>query len=1141
MQIKKRDGSLEPVDFNKILKAITRFSETIPDIDPVKIAQKIVNGVYDGISTHQIDHLAVQTAASLIADDPNYSQLAARLLAKCIEKEANSNKNGIYSFSQSMQIAHELGLINDRLIQFVKKHSRKLNDAIKYDRNELFEYFGLKTLYDRYLLKHPFTRLVVETPQYLFMRVACSISINVKEAIEYYHMFSLFEYIPSTPTLFNAGTIHEQLSSCYLLDSPLDSLESIYDRYKQMALLSKYSGGLGISYSKVRSSGSLIKGTNGASNGIIPFLKTLDASVLAVNQCLDGDVGVYTKDGVKSIKNICVGDLVLGKSGKYKRVEEIFVYENSSESLLDIRTRFGVDSIKLTKNHPIFALQGIPLGETTNKIIKNLDKNIPKWIDAVDLKEGDFIGFPIPSEIQKPENFDSEDAFFYGLMLGDGHICRNRNEGGISFNLTTKKYLVDFVREYLTKKGIVFWEAFQNNCLSIKFSISSRLPFNRQDLYEENGQKCIHSRFLHLPLFLSLEILCGLIRTDGNISRGKEITFFSSSKCLIDGVIYQLLRFGVNVNGKAKTIKPENISRIIEREDGSTSTIFHRKKSFVLRIPAFEELAHRLIIPARTKSHEVCWNNFLFVRVKHIENIHEKPLKIYDLVVDTDESYTTSGGLVHNGGRRKGAAAVYLETWHADIEEFLELRNNTGDEARRTYNLNLAHWIPDLFMKRVEEDGIWSLFDPAIVPQLSDKYGNDFDITYLECESQLKFVRQVKARDLYGKMMRTLAQTGNGWICFKDAANQKSNQTLLENSIIHNSNLCSEIVEVTDDKEIAVCNLGSINLSKYILKNNEFDWKKLAKNVRLAIRQLDQVIDLNFYPISEAKKSNMKWRPVGLGIMGLQDVFFQNHFPFDSEPAKNLSKKIQQFVYFEALKASNELAVEKGAHLSFKDTRSSLGILQFDLWSLSSQELDVDLDWVKLKEKIIQYGLRNSLLIAIAPTATIASIVGCYECMEPQISNLFKRESLSGDFLQINKYLVEDLKKENLWNDSIKHQLRMGNGSIQHISEISLDLKQVYRTVWEIPMRSLIDMAADRGAFIDQSQSLNLFIENPNIGTMSSMYMYAWKRGLKTTYYLRSRPATQIAKVNVAQSLPIDTTQAIACSLENPETCESCQ
>jgi ribonucleoside-diphosphate reductase alpha chain len=394
MQIKKRDGSLESVDFNKILKSITRFSEKITDIDPVKVAQKIVNGIYDGISTHQIDHLAVQTSASLIADEPNYSYLAARLLCKCIEKESNSASSGIYSFSQSMQIAYELGLINERLSQFVKKNSRKLNDAIKSERNDLFEYFGLKTLYDRYLLKHPKTRLVIETPQYLFMRVACAISENIKEAIEYYQIFSLFEYIPSTPTLFNAGTKHEQLSSCYLLDSPMDSLESIYDRYKQMALLSKYSGGLGLSYHRVRSFGSLIKGTNGASNGIIPWLKTLDSSVSAVNQ----------------------------------------------------------------------------------------------------------------------------------------------------------------------------------------------------------------------------------------------------------------------------------------------------------------------------------------------------------------------------GGRRKGACCVYLETWHADIESFLELRDNTGDEARRTHNLNLSHWIPDLFMKRVEEDADWSLFDPALVPEFTDLFGEDFEKAYLEAEKSSKFVKQVKARDLYGKMMRSFVQ-----------------------------------------------------------------------------------------------------------------------------------------------------------------------------------------------------------------------------------------------------------------------------------------------------------------------------------------------------------------------------------------------
>ncbi|HEU4773727.1 MAG TPA: ribonucleoside-diphosphate reductase subunit alpha, partial [Lysobacter sp.] len=359
--------------------------------------------------------------------------------------------------------------------------------------------------------------------------------------------------------------------------------------------------------------------------------------------------------------------------------------------------------------------------------------------------------------------------------------------------------------------------------------------------------------------------------------------------------------------------------------------------------------------------------------------------------------------------------------------------------------------------------------------------------------------------------------------------------------VVHLSNLCTEILEVTSQEETAVCNLGSINLAHHVEGSGigdvaRFDFDKLAETVRLAVRQLDRVIDLNFYPIDTARRGNLKWRPVGLGAMGLQDVFFQLRLPFDSAPARELSRRIAEEIYFHALAASCELAIEQGKHPAFGDTRASQGELQFEAWDVTPTDLA---RWDALRSRIREHGLRNSLLIAIAPTATIASIAGCYECIEPQVSNLFKRETLSGDFLVINKYLVEELKTLGLWTPELRDAVKLADGSIQAISAIPEALRQVYRTAWELPMRSLIDMAADRGAFIDQSQSLNLFIESPSIGALSSMYMYAWKQGLKTTYYLRSRPATRIAKSTV--SAPVPSSEAIACSLENPESCEACQ
>ena len=778
MRVTKRNGHHEPVDINKIVRAISRCTPNLPNVDVMRIATKTISGLYDGATTKELDKLSIQTAASLIFEEPEYSKLAARLLNQYVEKEVRNQE--IHSFSQSIAFGYKEGLINDRLATFVSQNSRKLNDAIDSERNNLFEFFGIRTVYDRYLLKNPTTRDVIETPQFFWMRVACGLSETPAEAIELYNLFSSLEYVPSTPTLFNSGTSHEQLSSCFLLDSPQDSLESIYKKYSDVAMLSKFSGGIGIAYHRVRSRGSLIRGTNGHSNGIVPWLKTLDSSVAAVNQ----------------------------------------------------------------------------------------------------------------------------------------------------------------------------------------------------------------------------------------------------------------------------------------------------------------------------------------------------------------------------GGKRKGAACVYLETWHADIEDFLELRDNTGDDARRTHNLNIANWIPDLFMRRVETDGMWSLFDPKVVPNFPDIYGEEFEREYVKAEEEAKYVKQVKARDLYARMMRTLAQTGNGWMTFKDACNLKANQTGRPENVVHLSNLCTEIVEVTSDNETAVCNLGSVNVARYV-KDGKVDYDKIHKNVRLAVRQLDRVIDLNYYAIPSTADSNNRWRNIGLGVMGLQDVFFQLRLAFDSEEARKISAKIQEEIYYAALSASCELAQQKGAHPSFPETKAANGVLQFDLWGVTPEDTE---RWNALKEQIKEHGLRNSLMIAIAPTATIAAIAGSYECIEPQVSNLFKRETLSGDFIQINKYLVKELKEIGLWTDGIRNKIKLAEGSVQEIEDIPADLRAVYRTAWEVPMRSLIDMAADRGAFIDQSGSLNLFMESPSIGKLSSMYMYCWQKGLKTTYYLRSRPATKIAQVaagDAATAQPevraYSDTEAVVCSLENPEACEACQ
>lgn len=803
MKVRKRSGASEEVNLDKITRALSFVCEGLEDVDPFKIATKTVGGLYDGVPTTELDLLSIQTSVGFIAENSEYSRVAARLLSRYIDKEVSGQD--VESFSQSIDSCHSHGLISDRVREFVQTNKRKLNHAIKPERNDLFEYYGIRTVYDRYLLKHPHNRLVLESPQYFFLRVSCGLAESVEEAVELYNLLSSLEYMTSTPTLFNSGTKHSQMSSCYLLDSPMDNLEDIEKRHADIAQLSKWAGGIGLSYSRVRPNGSLIKGTNGRSNGIVSFLHSLSSNVAAVNQ----------------------------------------------------------------------------------------------------------------------------------------------------------------------------------------------------------------------------------------------------------------------------------------------------------------------------------------------------------------------------GGKRKGAACIYLDTWHPDIMEFLELRDNTGDREKRAYNLNLANWIPDIFMRRVKADGVWSLFDPSVHPQLTELFGAEFEAEYQKLEEAGLFVRQVPARKIYARMMRTLAETGNGWMTWKDTANLRANSAVGGN-IVRSSNLCTEILEPTFagrrekikknkytpdmashsrvvgydpqtdeldvlwDGEVAVCNLGSINLAKYVGTDGKVDYKKLRKNVSVAVKFLDRVIDRNFYPVPEARNSNLHWRPVGLGVMGWQDMLFQLKIPFESTAAQDLASKIQEEIYYVALKTSCELAKKNGPHQDFKLTHAARGLLQFDLAGESAirEQLNQDKKWIELKEEIQEHGLRNSLLIAIAPTATISGICGAYECVEPQVSNLFKRETLSGEFITVNRYLIADLKALGLWDANMMNRIKAQDGSVQGIESIPENIRNLYKTVWEIRQKSLIDLAVVRGRFIDQGASLNLFMANPEIDKMSAMYMYAWENGIKTTYYLRSKPATSINKTTTTQ----EPTEPAA-----DEACESCQ
>ncbi|MDH4058508.1 MAG: ribonucleoside-diphosphate reductase subunit alpha, partial [Cyclobacteriaceae bacterium] len=517
------------------------------------------------------------------------------------------------------------------------------------------------------------------------------------------------------------------------------------------------------------------------------------------------------------------------------------------------------------------------------------------------------------------------------------------------------------------------------------------------------------------------------------------------------------------------------------------------------------------------------------------------------------------------GGKRKGSFAVYLEPWHADVFDFLDLKKNHGKEEMRARDLFYAMWIPDLFMQRVENNEMWSLFCPNEAPGLGDVWGEEFERLYDKYEKEGKYRKQVKAQDLWFEILESQIETGTPYILYKDSANRKSNQKNL--GTIKSSNLCTEIIEYTSKDEVAVCNLASLALPKFVTEDGHFDHQKLYEITKVITRNLNKVIDVNYYPVVEARNSNMRHRPIGLGVQGLADTFIMLRMPFDSEEARRLNEDIFETIYFGAMEASMELATQLGAYESFKGSPVSKGIFQFDMWGVTPKS--GRWNWEQLKQNVKKHGVRNSLLLAPMPTASTSQILGNNECFEPYTSNVYTRRTLSGEFIIANKHLMKDLIDLGLWNENMRQKLIATNGSVEPIAEIPQNIKDLYKTVWEISQKAIIDMSADRGAYICQSQSLNIHLKDPNFGKLTSMHFYAWKKGLKTgMYYLRSTAAADAIKFTLdktamdqskttedvsvkpeaQQTLAYQNQVAdfeqkkadLACSLDNPDECEAC-
>jgi ribonucleoside-diphosphate reductase alpha chain len=763
MQVLKRNGSRESVSFDKVLQRVRKVARGLT-VNPDALAQQVLSQIFDGVKTSELDELTAQLAAGLSTLHPDYGTLAARISV------SNHHKSTLSSFSDVVKIlstqvmpatGEKTSLINPELLTLVEAKGAEIDSYIDYNRDYLFDYFGFKTLEKSYLLKDTSMK-VVERPQHMWMRVALALwgsqvtpdqrgGSNLTQAFETYDMLSKKFLTHATPTLFNAGTPRQQLSSCFLLSMSEDSISGIYKTLGDCAAISKYAGGIGLHIHNIRARGSLIKGTNGQSNGLTPMLRV----------------------------------------------------------------------------------------------------------------------------------------------------------------------------------------------------------FNNTARYVDQG-----------------------------------------------------------------------------------------------------------------------------------------------------------------GGKRNGSFAMYLEPWHADIDDFLKMKLPSGAEEERARDLFYALWIPDLFMERVEADGDWTLMCPNECPGLSDVWGPKFDELYTRYEQEGRGRKTVKAQKLWFQILDSQMETGTPYLLYKDACNKKSNQQNL--GTIKSSNLCTEIVEYSDKDETAVCNLASLALPAFI-KDKQFDLDELRKVTAVAIRNLNRVIDINFYPTPETKRSNMRHRPVGLGVQGLADVFAMLGYAWESDEAARLNQILFEHMYYAAVEESVKIAQQEGPYETFQGSPASKGLLQPDLWNVVPlTEVDKSLDWPALREKVKTHGIRNSLLLAPMPTASTSQILGFNECFEPFTSNLYTRRTLAGEFIIVNKYLMRDLMERNLWSEDLKQKIVAFNGSVQSIPEIPDDLKALYKTSWELKQRTLIDMAAQRGAFICQSQSLNLFVADATYSKLTSMHFYAWKQGLKTgCYYLRTKAPVTAQKFTV--------------------------
>ena len=1116
MEVVKRNGMSEEVSFDKIKLRINKMANLEPillNVDSIEIAQKVIARIYDKIRTVELDEETASICTSLITKHPDYSILGSRIII------SNSQKNTDKPFQEKLELLVQHNIITQEILDVYKEHKTRIDETIDYNRDFNFDYFGYKTLEKSYLQK--VNGVTIERIQDLLMRVSLGIhTTDIDNVLKTYDLMSSKYFIHASPTLYNAGTPRPQLLSCFLIGIG-DSIGGIYKCLADCAAISKWAGGIGLHISNIRGNNSYIKGTNGQTSGIVPMLRVFNSTARYVNQCFLPDTPIYTQNGLKNMEDIACGDKLVTNDGSFQEV--LKVYNDTVENKDIVHIQSGVTDCRVTDCHPFLVVQNQKKGLNYNTIKNRLNNNYiqPEYIESRRLTTDDFMCYPIPKYTHDIEEYTEDDCYMYGLMLGDGHITRNKTEYGITLNQTTKKEVCDWVKTYLDQNILPYSTYKNKGAYSIRWSNCHRNKFQRKMLYDDEDNKIIHTSMLHLPTNKIWNILLGLIHTDGGV--GKEIYYYSSSKPLIQSIMYLLMKV---------EILPQMSIRDRIGESHYTchgDKITTKQLAYQLRIPKTPELCEKLGIEAGNYLKFLKWDNYLMSRIKSIKK-ESYTGDVIEFDINKNHNYLTPIGLAHNGGKRLGSFAIYLEPHHSDIMEFLELKKNHGLEEERARDLFYGLWISDLFMERVKGNKLWSLFSPDLCPGLENVWGDEYKQLYEKYEAEGKAVKQIPAQQIWFKICTSQIETGTPYILYKDSANRKSNQQ--NYGTIKSSNLCVEILEYSDDKEYACCTLSSICLPSFLKADKTFDFVKLYEVAQIVTNNLNKIIDINYYPVPETELSNKRHRPLGIGVQGLADVFINMEIPFDSPEAKLLNKEIFAVIYYAASHKSLELAKINGPYETFKGSPLSKGQFQFDLWGTEpiTSVNGLELNWKSLGAEIMIHGVYNSLLLAPMPTASTSQIMGYNECFEPYTSFLYTRSTLAGQFEVVNHKLLHDLIGLGLWNKDMKNKMLIDEGSIQNIPEIPDHIKAIYKNSWDLSNKTLIDMSADRGAYVCQSQSLNLSIAEPTFKSLSSMHFYSWKKGLKTgIYYLRTKPKTTAQKFTVEPEKRAPQENALPC------------